>query len=71
MSAPPEDTAGHPPPVETLQTRLRVLLREREALRSNDAQADDLERNRREIVDVQWQLSHSLIARHHAQSHAA
>jgi hypothetical protein len=71
MSTPPEETAGYPPPVEALQTRLRGLLREREALRSNDAQPEDLERNRREIVDVQWQLSHSLIARHRAQSHAA
>jgi hypothetical protein len=71
MTHPVESTPGRPLPVETLQDRLRNLLREREALRSNGAEAGELERNRRAIVDVQWELSHSLIARHHTGFQAA
>lgn len=54
-----------PPAVETLQDVLGGLLREREQLRRAGAEATALERNRRAIVDAQWQLSRALIARHH------
>lgn len=61
MTPPVRDDA---PQVETLQERLRSLLREREALRATGAASDDLERNRRDIVETQWKLSHALIERH-------
>jgi uncharacterized protein YaiL (DUF2058 family) len=51
--------------VETLQERLRGLLREREKLRAAEADRGALERNRRAIVEAQWELSRALIARHH------
>lgn len=71
MSQPVEESSEHPLPVETLQDRLRHLLREREALRAGGAGAGELELNRRAIVAVQWELSHSLIARHLAPFQAA
>lgn len=57
---------GRPPlPVEALQELLGGLLLEREQLRRHgDTLA--LERNRREIVRRQWELSYALIARHAA-----
>ena len=52
-----------PLPVEALQEILGGLLHERERLRgSGDELA--LERNRREIVRRQWELSHALIEHH-------
>jgi hypothetical protein len=45
--------------VEALQEILGGLLRERELLRSAGA-ARALERNRREIVRVQWELTQAL-----------
>jgi hypothetical protein len=64
----PTSTAGQ---VEVLQDRLRRLLREREDLRTTEADRGALERNRREIVEAQWDLSRALIARHHPSFQAA
>lgn len=61
MTPPVRDT---PAKVEALQERLRSLLREREELRALGAAREELERNRREIVETQWKLSHALIERH-------
>lgn len=71
MAPQEEDTPPGTPPVETLQERLRHLLREREQLRTNGADRAELERNRRAIVDAQWELSRALIARHHPSFQAA
>jgi hypothetical protein len=49
--------------VEALQDRLGGLLRERERLHAAGNELD-LERNRREIVRVQWEICHALIARY-------
>ena len=57
--------AHHPRRVEALQELLGSLLREREAIRGNGADRDELERNRQAIVGAQWELSHALIARYH------
>jgi hypothetical protein len=54
-----------------LEDRLRRLLREREKLRTVEADRRALERNRRAIVDAQWELSRALIARHHPGFQAA
>jgi hypothetical protein len=51
--------------VEALQEALERLLREREALRTNGADAAALERNRQAIIRTQWEFSHALIARYH------
>ncbi len=51
-------------PVEVVIRRLQDLMLVREELRSRGAAPDALERNRREIVDAQWELSHALIERH-------
>ena len=68
--APPEATTASGQ-VEVLQDRLRRLLREREDLRTVEADRGALERNRRAIVDAQWELSRALIARHHPSFQAA
>jgi hypothetical protein len=49
--------------VEALQDLLGGLLRERERLHATVNELE-LERNRREIVRVQWQICHALIARY-------
>ena len=59
----PSPRGRNPLPVEALQFQLGGLLREREALRAADS-ALALERNRREIVRAQWELSHALIERY-------
>lgn len=59
----PSPRGRNPLPVEALQSHLGGLLREREALR-DVASPLALERNRREIVRVQWQLAHALIERY-------
>jgi hypothetical protein len=51
--------------VEALQDALEKLLRERESLRTSDADASALERNRQAIIRTQWEFSHALIARYH------
>jgi hypothetical protein len=53
----------NPLPVEALQDLLGGLLRERELLRASGAKRA-LERNRLEIVRVQWELTHAFAARH-------
>jgi hypothetical protein len=50
--------------VETLQSRLESLVRERQHLRSAGAGAPELERNREAIVRGQRALSTALIARY-------
>jgi hypothetical protein len=49
----------NPLPVEALQDLLGGLLRERELLRSGGPKRK-LDRNRREIVRVQWELTYAL-----------
>lgn len=66
-----DSSSGPSSSVETLEERLRQLLREREQLHSRGAEADTLERNRLAIVDAQWELSRSLIARHRPGFQAA
>jgi hypothetical protein len=50
--------------VEVLQRRIGGLVGERQLLRATAADRDALERNRREIADLQQRLSLALIARH-------
>ncbi|HEY3069159.1 MAG TPA: hypothetical protein VGJ34_02495 [Gaiellaceae bacterium] len=59
----PSPRGRNPLPVEALQDLLGGLLRERELLRSSGARRA-LERNRREIVRVQWDLTHALVERY-------
>jgi hypothetical protein len=56
----PSPRGRNPLPVEALQIRLGGLLREREALHEA-ASPLALERNRREIVGVQWELAYALL----------
>jgi hypothetical protein len=50
--------------VEALLARIDTLARERQELRVRRAAAAALERNRRTLVRVQWELSYALIERH-------
>jgi len=59
----PSPRGRNPLPVEALQHHLGGLLREREELRTAESPLA-LERNRREIVHTQWELSYALIARY-------
>lgn len=59
----PSPRGRNPLPVEALQNQLGGLLREREALREA-ASPLALERNRREIVRMQWELTYALIERY-------
>ena len=61
MTAASPDTAGT---VEALSAQIAALVRERQTLRASLAQRGELERNRREIAHLQWELAHALIARH-------
>ena len=56
----PSPRGRNPLPVEALQIRLGGLLREREALHEA-ASPLALERNRSEIVGVQWELAYALL----------
>ena len=47
--------------VSQLNQRLRWLVLERQALRDRGAAPDDLERNRLDIVRVQWKLSYASV----------
>jgi hypothetical protein len=58
----PSPRGRNPLPVEALQNHLGGLLRERERLHAARSGLA-LERNRREIVRAQWELSHALIER--------
>jgi hypothetical protein len=59
----PSPRGPNPLPVEALQEVLGGLLRERELLRSSGAKRA-LQRNRREIVRIQWELTHALVRRY-------
>jgi len=50
--------------VEALLQLLEELTRERQDLRSDRAEARELERNRLAIVEAQWDLSRALIRRY-------
>ena len=50
--------------VERLNEELRRSVAERQALRDRGASRAELEWNRREIVRLQWELSHALIESH-------
>jgi hypothetical protein len=50
--------------VDQLTERLRWLVLERQSLRARGATADELERNRLEIVRGQWQLAYAAIELH-------
>jgi hypothetical protein len=50
--------------VDSLTAQLRDLVLERQSLRERGAAVDELERNRLEIVHVQWQLSYAAIELH-------
>ena len=47
--------------VSQLNQRLRWLVLERQALRDRGAATDDLERNRVDLVRVQWRLSYASV----------
>ena len=57
--------------VEYLLERIGGLVRERQALRANGADEDELEQNRRAIASSQWELSHALIERYRPEEQAA
>jgi hypothetical protein len=59
----PSPRGRNPLPVEALQNHLGGLLHEREVLRAAASRLA-LERNRREIVRTQWDLSYALIERY-------
>ncbi|MGB2952685.1 MAG: hypothetical protein WBB74_04745 [Gaiellaceae bacterium] len=48
--------------ITTLQSLLAELVRERQQLRADAADAEALERNRCEIVQRQWELAEALLA---------
>jgi hypothetical protein len=48
--------------IDTLERTLADLVQERQSLRAGGADAGDLERNRREIVARQQELSEALIS---------
>jgi hypothetical protein len=50
--------------VEPLVERLERLTRERQHMREERPDDGALERNRLEIVEAQWELSHALIERY-------
>ena len=54
----------HPPNVAALLDRIASLVVERQELRARSASAAALEQNRRELVDLQRELSRALIAQH-------
>jgi hypothetical protein len=47
--------------VAQLNQRLRWLVLERQALRDRGAATDDLERNRSDLVRVQWRLAYASV----------
>ncbi len=60
--APLEDSSDPAPDV--LLERVAVLVRERESLRARGAGRGELERNRMQIANAQWELSRALITRY-------
>jgi hypothetical protein len=59
-----EATVIQLPTVESLSDEIRGLVYERQTLRTVGAGADELERNRVELVRVQQELVHALIRRY-------
>ena len=55
--------------VEALLERIHALSVERQSLRSAGASPSELEQNRLEIVQLQWQLSRALIERYGVAGH--
>ena len=51
------------PSVQDLEAAVRSCAAERQALHERAAASDELERNRLEIVSLQWQLSRAWIDR--------
>ena len=49
------------PSVHDLEAALRACAAERQTLHERDAASDELERNRLEIVSLQWQLARAWI----------
>jgi hypothetical protein len=66
-----EATVIQLPTVESLSDEIRGLVYERQTLRTVGAGADELERNRVELVRVQQELVHALIKRHLPAGRAA
>jgi hypothetical protein len=56
------------PRIDTLEREIAALVAERQQLRGDGAGASELERNRREIVGRQQELSNALIALYAPQS---
>jgi hypothetical protein len=54
--------ANPDPRIETLEREIATLVEQRQTLRATGAEARELERNRREIVARQHQLSETLIS---------
>jgi hypothetical protein len=50
--------------VESLLEQIGELVAERQALRTKGSSTTNLERNRRRIAKLQWELSRALIERH-------
>jgi hypothetical protein len=59
------------PSVQELEAAIRACAAERQALHERDAAADELERNRLEIVSLQWQLSRAWIERRRSETDRA
>jgi hypothetical protein len=59
------------PTVESLSEEIRGLVYERQTLRAVGADAEELERNRRELVRAQQELVHALIRRYLPADRAA
>ena len=59
------------PTVESLSDEIRGLVYERQTMRTVGAGADELERNRVELVRAQQELVHALIQRHLPAGRAA
>ncbi len=49
--------------VETLHARIAALVVQRQTLRAQGAGRDELERNRLQLLQTQWDLAYALIAR--------
>ena len=54
--------ANPDPRIESLERDLATLVAQRQSLRADGAESDELERNRREIVARQHELSEALIS---------
>jgi hypothetical protein len=54
--------ANHDPRIEMLERDIAALVEQRQTLRASGAEARELERNRREIVARQHELSETLIS---------